>query len=130
MIRFPTEIVDIMIKHAVSGLPNEACGLLALHGNVVRRVYCLENVAASPDRFTIDPDGHHDAVIDADENGWEIAASFHSHPDGREQPSETDIEMSPGAEWLHVILGMGSSLPSIGVYRVGTRAVPCTFRIG
>ncbi|MPZ53453.1 MAG: hypothetical protein GEU79_12100 [Acidimicrobiia bacterium] len=129
MIDLPAVAFDDMIAHAQANLPNEACGLVALSDNKVQRVYCVENVTPSPDTFTVDPVAHHDAIRDADAMGWEVGGSFHSHPNGNAEPSQTDVAKSPGSEWLHIIVGLGATEPTIGFYRIGTRVSRCRFQI-
>lgn len=118
-----------MVSHSRAAAPNEACGLIAFADNLAQKVYPTDNVDASPHSFTVDPEEQYRAVVDAEEMGWEIGGSFHSHPEGDHNPSPTDIARSPGVEWLHVIVGLGSAEPTLGVYRIGARVVPCLYTI-
>ena len=61
MLRMTQKDYQKILNHAVSELPNEACGLIA--GTVedgvkvVREVYLLTNVDASREHFSMKPEG-------------------------------------------------------------------------
>jgi len=94
------------VAHARSEYPNEACGLLAVDGDgCVRRGYCLRNVDASPVAFTVDPAEHFASLTDAEEEGWTLGGSFHSHPRTAPVPSRTDVERALEPDWVYVIVG-------------------------
>ncbi|MBI5157757.1 MAG: M67 family metallopeptidase [Acidimicrobiia bacterium] len=108
------ELVAEILTHVTALSPMEGCGLLAMDGgDVVRRVYCLDNVADSPVRFTVDPDGHFAALGDAEANGWRIGGVFHSHPRSAAVPSRTDIAGALDPEWVHLIIGLTDATPEI-----------------
>lgn len=105
----PEELKREILEHCLAALPNEGCGLLALDGDRVTKVYPTGNDDASPSSYTIPPREHYEAVMDAEPYGWEIRGSFHSHPSGPARMSATDLEqaMSPG--WIYVVVGLGDS---------------------
>ena len=57
----------------------------------VDAVWPIENELHSPVRFRMAPEAQVKAYFDFDERGQELVAIFHSHPNGPDRPSETDI---------------------------------------
>lgn len=96
---------------AEAAFPREACALLV--GSIgngddsveVRRVVPTANVTATPERgFEIDPAAHIALLRSLRErNAAEsIIGHWHSHPNGRAEPSMTDVAMihDPTLVWL------------------------------
>lgn len=103
----PAEIRRVMVAHALSCLPDEACGLLAADAaGRLRAAYCLPNAAASPTTYTLDPEEHFRALREVEGRGWHLAGVFHSHPRGTAQPSPTDVAQALEPDWLYVVLGL------------------------
>jgi proteasome lid subunit RPN8/RPN11 len=75
--------------------PHECCGLLeGIRDGDAFRVTALHparNIAATSDRFAIDPTDHFTAQKAARTAGHAIIGCYHSHPDGKAQPSTTDL---------------------------------------
>ncbi len=114
----PDEIQEAMTGHAAWAHPHEACGLLAGSQDAIAMVFCLSNRDASPIRYTIDPREHYGAMRHAESRGWEIVGAWHSHPNGDAVLSKTDLELSPGGDWITVVVGGGLlSAPPIRAYR-------------
>jgi [CysO sulfur-carrier protein]-S-L-cysteine hydrolase len=105
----PEEAKREILEHCLAALPNEGCGLLALNGDRVTRVYPTGNDDASPSSYTIPPREHYEAVMDAESQGWEIRGSFHSHPSGPARMSATDLERALSPGWIYVVVGLGDS---------------------
>jgi len=96
----------VIVEHARSEYPNEACGLLAVDGDgCVRHAYALTNADRSPVSYTVDPDQHFAALTDAETRGWALGGSFHSHPRTDPIPSQTDIARALEPDWIYVIAG-------------------------
>lgn len=101
------------MSHAVSCLPAEACGLIAVDSSHrMRMAYPLTNVEASPTRFTIEPGEHFGAVSHAESRGWDIGGVFHSHPSGSAVLSPTDVDQPHDPDWFHLVVGLA---PTIGL---------------
>ena len=113
----PRQIADAMIAHSRWAYPHEACGLLAGSDSTIRFVVCLSNRAASPDRYLIDPREHFGAMRFAEAVGHDIVGAWHSHPHGPASLSLTDIEQSPGGDWITVVVGRGRRGIGIGAFR-------------
>ena len=55
MVRISQDLVDEMVAHAKTDLPDECCGILAGQNGTVLKSYRMSNVEASPFRFSMDP---------------------------------------------------------------------------
>ncbi len=83
--------MERMRLHVQSCLPMEACGLLAGKGNTVTEMISIRNQAASPTRFRMDPDEQLHAFERIESEGLDLLGIYHSHPEGPDRPSATDI---------------------------------------
>ncbi|MFZ0013965.1 MAG: M67 family metallopeptidase [Acidimicrobiia bacterium] len=108
-----------IIAHCIAGLPNEACGLLAVRGGEVARVYPTTNADASPTSYTIPPDEHYAALVDAESEGWSLGGVFHSHPSGPATLSQVDLDRALEPDWVYVVVGMEGDEPQLSVTRIG-----------
>jgi proteasome lid subunit RPN8/RPN11 len=104
-VHLPEEARRQIIDHCRDQLPNEACGLLAVDAGRVVKVYPTDNLDSSPDSYTVPPDDHYRALIDAESHGWTLGGVFHSHPNGTAQMSTTDVAGANEPEWLYVVVG-------------------------
>ena len=99
-----------ILAHAVAGLPNEACGLIAgtIDGDkkYVKEVYLLTNVDASNEHFSMDPKEQFAAVKDARAKHLEMFGNFHSHPESPSRPSEEDKRLAYDSRANYLILSL------------------------
>lgn len=101
---------EAMIAHARFTYPEEACGLVAAdETGRLRMVYCLTNRDRSRYRFTVDPTEHFRALRHAESRGWNLAGSFHSHPNSPAIPSQRDIEGALDPEWVYFVVSLVDS---------------------
>ena len=109
-----------MVAHCLSGLPEEACGLLAGDpaSAQVSRCYPTRNVAASATLYTVDPKDHLRADRDAESHGAEILGVFHSHTHTDAYPSPTDIAQAPDPGWHYVLVSLRDSSPVVRSYAI------------
>ena len=83
-----------LVKYAESEKPYESCAILV--GNesdvnwTVKELFLTENTAKSRVTFTISPDEEFKVDQIAKEVNMEIVCIFHSHPESKAHPSETD----------------------------------------
>ena len=75
-----------MLRHALSELPNEACGLIAGTDRddgvrEINKTYLLTNVDHTNEHFSIDPKEHLAAIKDMRANGLTPLGNWHSHPE-------------------------------------------------
>lgn len=84
--------LQTMQAHVERLAPFESCGLLAGRNNTVEEVFLIPNQIKSRTRFRMEPKEQLNAFDTIDANGLELVGIFHSHPDGPEGLSPTDIE--------------------------------------
>jgi len=120
MLRLPAPAYAQMVAHCLSGLPDEACGLLGgdLATGAVARCYVTRNVAASAKRYTVDPAEHLRADRDAEARGIEIIGVFHSHTHTDAYPSPTDVAQAPDPGWHYVLVSLRDTHPVVRSYRI------------
>jgi len=71
--------------------PEEACGLVTGRAERVLAVIPVTNILHSRVRYRMDPHEQLRVFKTIEENDWDLAAIYHSHPDGPDTPSQTDI---------------------------------------
>lgn len=88
----PSDVVESMLAHARSELPNEACGLLAgrASSGVVTAYHPGRNALGSPMRFELDPDDLVRIMFAIEAAGEDLVAIFHSHVRSAAVPSASD----------------------------------------
>lgn len=113
------ELRQRIFEHCRRALPNEGCGLLALDDDRIVEVYPTTNDEESPTSYTIPPQEHYDAVMDAESKGWEVRGAFHSHPRGPAGMSETDLERALEPGWLYLVVALDGQEPKIVAWQDG-----------
>lgn len=100
----PCLLMREMEIHVHSSLRQiEVCGILAGKSNVAIAIYPIENSLHSPTRFNMEPMELLAALMDMEGKSWEIQAIYHSHPNGPDHPSITDIREAYIPDILHII---------------------------
>ena len=100
MIRISQKFIDQMIEHSKSEDPNECCGILAGTNGDISKLYKIRNASPSPYRYVMDPQEMLTSIQDADENGIDLVAFYHSHTHSPAYPSETDTRMAVESGWV------------------------------
>ncbi len=97
-----------MVAEAARDNPREVCGLLlGVDGRVVA-ARPAENIAIEPERyFEVHPKALIDAQRAARGGGPQIMGYYHSHPNGRREPSETDRKRAAGDGKVWAIVSQG-----------------------
>lgn len=88
--------------------PLEGCGLLAGRKGKVMQLYPVDNILGSSVAFEMDPRQQLAAMIAFEEVGWELTAIYHSHPQGPQKPSPTDVARAYYPDALHLIVSFES----------------------
>jgi len=83
--------------------PEEACGLLAGKDGQVQRVNPIPNILHSPVRYRMDPQKQLDAFMEMEEENLDLLGIYHSHPNGPDQPSPTDVAEAYYPEAVYLI---------------------------
>lgn len=101
-LRISRALID-EILHAAAATPDvEICGLLLGRDGAVTELLPCTNVAADPrDSFEIDPAALIAAHRSARNGGPALIGHYHSHPNGRADPSARDAAAAePGSHWI------------------------------
>ena len=89
LVVIPAAVRSAIAEHAHAELPNEACGLLLLEGDVAVEYVPAENASPSPYFFEL----RLDPVVWADIGERDVEqAVVHSHVSSPPRPSRTDVE--------------------------------------
>ena len=93
---------QILSNHADNEKPNESCAILFGTDNEdgirVEKVFLTKNIDQSPVNFTISAEQRLEADKMERESQLKIIGIFHSHPDSKAYPSDTDkkfMELNP-----------------------------------
>ena len=93
---------QILSNHADNEKPNESCAILFgtdIEEEVkVEKVFLTKNIDQSPVNFTISAEQRLEADKMERESQLKIIGIFHSHPDSKAYPSDTDkkfMELNP-----------------------------------
>jgi proteasome lid subunit RPN8/RPN11 len=115
---------EAMILQLRTAYPLEACGLMAGLNDRVIRLYPVSNIKQSPVAYEMDPAEQLAAIIDLEERGWELLAIYHSHPQGPQVPSATDIDQAYYPETAYIIVSFSDpGRPSTRAFTINSGAV-------
>jgi len=126
-LRLAGDVYASVIRHAVEGLPNEACGLFAGPTNgaaagTATVFYAIRNADLSPVAFTLDPYEHIAAETDADARSLPILGVMHSHPRSAAWPSPTDVaaisRFDPMGNYVNLIVSLRDAEPVLRGFRI------------
>jgi [CysO sulfur-carrier protein]-S-L-cysteine hydrolase len=125
MLLLPKLVHDQMVAHCLTGLPDEACGLLGGDPETGEAVTCYptRNLAASAKLYTVDPKDHLRADRDAEAAGYSIIGVFHSHTHTEAYPSPTDVAQAPDPTWHYVLVSLRDVQPVVRSYRIVEGAI-------
>ncbi|MGE5407399.1 MAG: Mov34/MPN/PAD-1 family protein [Syntrophothermus sp.] len=105
--RIPRALIEEMVAHAREDLPNECCGMIGGRDGVATEVVRVENAAASPLRYEMDPQGQYDALKAIEADGGELLGIYHSHTKSAAYPSQTDVNQAVAwPEQVYVIVSL------------------------
>jgi proteasome lid subunit RPN8/RPN11 len=104
-IRVPKAIVDEMIAQARREPDCECCGLLAGRDGAIARIYPAANAAANPaTSYEIAPKEIFERMRAMRAAGMEMLGIYHSHPNGKNEPSPRDVERAYYSEAIYFIV--------------------------
>jgi proteasome lid subunit RPN8/RPN11 len=106
--------LEILVHAAADAAPAECCGLLIGYGTdfvIVTDVIVAENVADEPDTFLINPQLQFDWLRKLRDSDRRIIGHFHSHPNGRCEPSQRDLDMAVDPEQVWLIVPVLDGVP-------------------
>jgi proteasome lid subunit RPN8/RPN11 len=117
-VKISQQLIDEMVAHAREDLPNECCGMIGGRDGEAARVVRVENAAASPLRYEMDPQGQYDALKAIEDAGEELIGIYHSHTRSAAYPSQTDVnEARMWPEQAYVIVSLeNDEAPDVKAY--------------
>jgi proteasome lid subunit RPN8/RPN11 len=120
VLQLDRQAFDAICDLAFREYPLEMCGLIAgpTGADHAEHFYPCRNAAESAKVYTIDPQDHFRAEMDADDNDWEINGVVHSHTHSEPYPSPTDVAQAPDPNWHYVIVSLKRDLPELRSYRI------------
>jgi proteasome lid subunit RPN8/RPN11 len=106
-VRIAQSLIDEMVAHAREDLPNECCGMVGGSEGEATEVIRVENSAASPLRYEMDPKGQYDAYTAIEDGGKELLGIYHSHTKSAAYPSQTDVNQAVAwPEQVYIIVSL------------------------
>jgi len=103
-IRIRRATLSEALSHARETPALECCGLLAGREGVITHIFPAVNALASPTAYEISPQELFRLMREIRGAGVELKGIYHSHPDGRNEPSPRDIERAYYPDAAHFIL--------------------------
>ncbi len=98
--------LDAITAEAGASPDSEVCGLLFGRPGLIETARSCRNVAADPGcGFELDPAALVLAMREEREGGPAIVGSYHSHPNGRQDPSARDVDAAVRGLFLIVAGG-------------------------
>ena len=112
------QLIDEMVAHAREDLPNECCGMIGGSDGVATEVVRVENAAASPLRYEMDPQEQFNALKRIEGDGGELLGIYHSHTKSAAYPSQTDVNQAVAwPEQVYVIVSLADEdAPDVKAY--------------
>jgi proteasome lid subunit RPN8/RPN11 len=116
--RISQQLIDEMVAHARDDLPNECCGMIGGREGEARSVIRVENSAASPLRYEMDPQEQYNALKAIEDDGGELLGIYHSHTKSAAYPSQTDVNQAVAwPEQIYVIVSLADEdAPDVKAY--------------
>lgn len=104
-------VIATLREEATKAHPRECCGLLLGRGLLIERAVPCRNVHPDPERhFEIDPVSLIAAHRTARSGGAQVLGYYHSHPNGRAEPSDEDRASAERAGRIWAIIAAGDVL--------------------
>jgi [CysO sulfur-carrier protein]-S-L-cysteine hydrolase len=120
VLHLTSDIYLEMIGHCLSGLPDEACGLLvgSYGGDEASYIFPTKNAAASAMVYEIDPKEMLGIDREAQALGADIMGVFHSHTHTDAYPSPTDVAQALDPGWHYVLVSLRDTHPVVRSYTI------------
>ena len=118
MLRIARSAHLAMIRHAIAGLPNEACGLLGgpYGQDLISAFSPARNADASTKTYSIGADGFLAADQAFGPLGIDVVGVMHSHTHTDPYPSPTDVQQADNPlllGWHYVIVSLRDREPML-----------------
>jgi proteasome lid subunit RPN8/RPN11 len=106
MIDIPREIIQRIILQGRNEAPLEACGYLGGSENAVKAIYPMVNADHSPEHYSFDPEEQFKVLREAQDEGLDLIAVYHTHPETPPRMSAEDIRLAYDTSVLYVIYSL------------------------
>ncbi len=116
--KIPTCIVEAIYAQAAQEAPIEACGYLAGENDNVSVHYPMTNIDRSAEHFSFDPKEQFAVIKQVREEGLDILAVYHSHPETPARPSQEDIRLAYDPTIVYVIASLAEDRRTIKAFRI------------
>lgn len=112
-IHIPRKLINQILEQAQQSPNKEICGLLSSqksnNSNRPANCYPVTNTSTEPNhRYLMDPRQQIDTFRKMRDQGEELYAIYHSHPEGSASPSAEDLRQVSYPDALHIIISMGT----------------------
>ena len=114
----PSDIFDEMVAHCKAGYPNEACGILAGKNHEISKIYRMVNSKSSTDLYAMDSKEQFAVMRDIREQGLSMVSIFHSHPDAKAYPSQTDVKLAFYDDAVYIIVSLTEKEPEVKAFLI------------
>lgn len=106
-LKISRQVANQMLGHAQTNPESEICGLVGGTPGHASHAYPIANIAKSPAfRFQLDPKSQIDALRHMREQGEELVAIYHSHPQGPASPSAVDLREASYPDAVYLIVSL------------------------
>lgn len=112
------KILTALLAHGRREEPNEACGYLAARDGVVCRHFELRNIDAAPDHYSMDPAEQFAVIRRMRDEGLQVAAVYHSHPETPARPSVEDIRLAHDPGMTYVIVSLMAGVEPVRAFKI------------
>lgn len=107
---------------ALAAYPAECCGLLVgrtvADGIIVTGIEPAANLRPEPDRFELDPAVHLRVQRMLRGTAERVVGHYHSHPNGRAEPSATDLAAAHDPDLVWLIAGCDGATVELAAFRL------------
>ena len=104
--KIPKKIHVEMIEHAKAGYPNEACGILAGHGNESVQFFPMRNTDEASISYFMDPKEQLRVFKEMRQKDLDMVGIFHSHVASEAYPSAKDVRLAFYPEVSYLIVSL------------------------
>ncbi|MCS6908887.1 MAG: M67 family metallopeptidase [Anaerolineales bacterium] len=114
----PEKLIAQIVEHLQACHPEEACGLLAGKDQTFQVWIPIANVLRSTTRYRMDPEQQLQALLLFEQNGQDLLGIVHSHPNGLDSPSQTDLREAYYPEAVYFIFYRDGETWNYRAYRI------------
>lgn len=119
-IEISASLREQLAQEARNAFPRECCGLVegVREGAIVRivRLHATRNLVDASDRFEIDPKSQFALMRALRGTGREVVGCYHSHPNGRAEPSARDLAEAGEMDFVWLIVAVAGEVSSLDAH--------------